>query len=74
MVDINGCNVQTNDSVKLVGIPIDDKLRFQKHVSVICSRSFRQINAMNRVSNLSVKFVRPNYIMLLFYQTFDIVP
>ena len=55
MVDINGCNVQTSDCVKLLGIHIDDKLRFQKHISVICSRASRQINAMNRVSKFLSK-------------------
>ena len=54
-VDINGCNVQTSDCVKLLGIHIDDKLRFQKHISVICSRASRQINAMNRVSKFLSK-------------------
>ena len=50
MADINGCNVQTSDCVKFLGIHIDDKLRFQTHISVICSRASRQINALNRVS------------------------
>ena len=50
VVDINGFNVQTSDCVKLWGIHIDDKLRFQKHISVIGSRASRQINAMNGVS------------------------
>ena len=55
MVDINGCNVQTSDCDKLLGIHIDDKLRFQKHISVICSRASRQINAVNRVSQFRSK-------------------
>ena len=55
MVEINGCNVQTSDCVKLLGIHIDDKLRFQKHISVVCSRASRQINAMNRVSKFLSK-------------------
>ena len=50
IVDINGCNVQTSDCVKFLGNHIDDKLRFQKHISVICSRASRQINALIRVS------------------------
>ena len=55
MVDINGCNAQTSDCVKLLCIHIDDKLRFQRHISVICSRASRQINAMNRVSKFLSK-------------------
>ena len=55
MVDISGCNVQTSDCVNLLGIHIDDKLRFQKHISVIYSRASRQINAMNKVSKFLSK-------------------
>ena len=55
MVDINGCNVQTSDCVKLLGIHIDDKLPFQNHISVMCSRASRQINSMNRVSTFLSK-------------------
>ena len=49
MIDIHGQSVLTSDCVKLLGVHVDDKLRFQNHISVICSRASRQINAMNRV-------------------------
>ena len=54
MIDINGQRVQLNDRVKLLGVHIDDKLRFRNHISVICSRLSRQMITMNKVlKNLS---------------------
>ena len=55
MVDINGQSVHPSDCVKLLGIHVDDKLRFQNHISVICSRASQQINALNRISKFLSK-------------------
>ena len=49
MVDSNGQSVQSRCE-KLLDVHVDDKLRFQNHISVICSRASRQINALNRMS------------------------
>ena len=54
MIDINGQRVQLNDRVKLLGVHIDDKLRFRNHISVISLRLSRQMITMNKVlKNLS---------------------
>ena len=56
MVDIVGQSMQPNDCVKLLGVHVDDKLRFQNHKYVICLRASRQINALNR-SNFLYCFI-----------------
>ena len=55
MVDIKGQSVQPSDCVKLLGVHVDDKLRFQNHISVICSPATRQTNAINTISKFLSK-------------------
>ena len=55
MVDINGQSVQPSNCVKFMGVHVDDELRFQNHLYVICSRASGQINALNSVSKFLSK-------------------
>ena len=48
---IQGHDVKCSDTVKLLGINIDRKLVFDKHVSSICAKASHQINAIMRLSN-----------------------
>ena len=36
--------------VKALGVVIDDKLNFSEHISVVCKKSARQLNALARIS------------------------
>ena len=47
---VAGCEIPVLDSVKLLGIHIDSNLDFNKHISNICIKVSRQVNAMARVS------------------------
>ncbi len=38
--------------VKLLGVIIDDKLKFNKHIDVLCKNSNRQINVLHRFRNV----------------------
>lgn len=49
---IRGQNIKCNDNVKLLGIEIDCKLSFDKHVSHLCKRASKQINAIMRLSKV----------------------
>ena len=53
-VVFNFSNVEVipEDSVKLLGVYVDSKLNFDKHVSDICIKSARQINVQIRLSRL----------------------
>ena len=35
-ISINDVNIKPNDSAKLLGIILDNKLNFEKHISSIC--------------------------------------
>ena len=50
--EVSGAEISPSSSVKLLGVEIDDKLSFCNHISNICSKASRQINALARLSRL----------------------
>jgi hypothetical protein len=42
--------VQSEESVKLLGVDLDNKLNFHSHVSNLCLKTARQINALKRLA------------------------
>ncbi len=45
-IKINGTNIPCEKEVKLVGITIDEKLKFDKHVNIISKKASRQTHLM----------------------------
>ena len=43
--------IETTTEVSLLGIQIDNKLNFDKHVELICQKASRQLNALKRLTN-----------------------
>ena len=37
-------------SVKLLGISVDDELKFDKHVKTLCQKASRKVSAFSRVA------------------------
>ena len=50
-LNINDSIISAEDSVTLLGIEIDSKLNFKNHVSTICRKASRQLNAISRIQN-----------------------
>ena len=48
-LNINKSIISFVDSVKLLGIEIDNKLNFEKHVSTIFTKARRQLNAKSPI-------------------------
>ena len=49
-------SIKTTDQTKLLGVLLDNKLKFDAHISNVCRKVSAQINALNRLKNiLSVK-------------------
>ena len=46
----NGITLQSEPSVKVLGVTIDDRLQFSEHISACCSKAARQLNALSRIS------------------------
>ena len=39
-----------SNSVKLLGITIDNHIKFDKHISLLCAKSNRKLSALTRIS------------------------
>ena len=50
-LNINDSIILSENSVSLLGIEIDSKLNFKNHVSAICKKASRQLNAVSRIHN-----------------------
>ena len=44
--------VKSVNSVKLLGVTIDNKLRFKEHISTMCQKAGKQMGALARLSNV----------------------
>ena len=54
-IEINGDVIKMSDTVKLLGITIDSKLRFNEHVKTICQETTNKVKAFSRV----VRYLEP---------------
>ena len=48
-LNINELMINSENSVKLLGIGKDNKLSFEKHISTLCNRARNQFNAIGRI-------------------------
>ena len=51
-LSINNAEIKSKESVTLLGIEIDNKLNFEKHVSTICKKENNQPNAISRIGGV----------------------
>ena len=61
-IEINGYVIKISDTVKLLGIAIDSKLRFNEHVKTICQKTNNKVKAFARV----VRYLEPQKASLLY--------
>ena len=47
---IGGHSINNNNNVKLLGITIDNELKFNVHVSKLCKQASQKLHALSRVS------------------------
>ena len=48
-LNINDLTINSENSVKLLGIEIDNRLSFEKHISTLCNKASNQLNAIGRI-------------------------
>ena len=48
-LNINELTINSENSVKLLGIERDNKLSFEKHISTLCNKASNQFNAIGRI-------------------------
>ncbi len=51
-IDINETRIERASQIKFLGITIDDKLKFDKHIDILCKNVERQINVLYRFSGI----------------------
>ena len=61
-IEINGDVIKMSDAVKLLGVTIDSKLRFNEHVKSICQKTNNKIKAFSRV----LRYLEPQKASLLY--------
>ena len=52
LLTINNAEIKSKESVTLLGIKIDNKLNFEKHVSTISKKANNKLNAKNRIGTV----------------------
>ena len=51
-INIKDSTITTAHSVNILGIKIDDKLKFNTHINSICRKAARRLNVLRRLSSL----------------------
>ena len=49
LLEIGNIIVKATRSVKLLGITVDDELKFEKHVKTLCQKVCKKVSAFSRV-------------------------
>ena len=73
-ISINDMNIKPNDSSKLLGIILDNKLNFEKHISPILKYASCQLNILFRLKNFLGIKGRKVLIESFFYSSFQYFP
>ena len=69
VLDIGNVSIDIVNSVKLLRITIDSKLKFGQHVAILCQKANNKISAFSRVSNyLNEKKSRLLYNSFIMFQ------
>ena len=51
-LNVNGKIVSCSNEVKLLGITIDNQLKFKKHIVKLCKKTSYKLHALRRMRNL----------------------
>ena len=52
MINVNGVSIESQSCVKLLGVHVDNQLKFSRHISELCAKAGRKMNVIARLSNL----------------------
>ncbi len=71
---IGDAEIMPTNCVKLLGVHIDDKLSFAEHVTYLCKKTAKQLNAMSRLRNILNKETKHNIFNSFIVSNFNYCP
>ena len=71
---IDNNEIKTTNSIKLLGINIDDQLKFNEHISILCSKAAMQLNALSRLQKYMGKSEKEAIINSFILSNFSYCP
>ena len=51
-LNLNGKIIRTSDSLKILGVTIDNKLNFNEHINDVCKKASQRVGVIMRLRNL----------------------
>ena len=73
-LNIDGKAIKSEHTVKLLGLEIDSKLKFESHISNLCKKSAGQLNALSRLNSFLGYEERKVLINSFIYANFNYCP
>ena len=67
-------DIESTKSVKLLGITVDDRLRFDQHIPNLCSKATMQLNALVRLQKYMRKPEKVVIVNSFIYENFNYCP
>ena len=55
-VNIDGYTIKSTPNLKLLGVTLDDKLKFSKHVSDICKQASKKVGVLVRLRKMILAY------------------
>ena len=52
ILNLNGKIIRTSDSLKILGVTIDNKLNFNEHINDVCNKANQRVGVIMRLRNL----------------------
>ena len=66
--------IETKNTVKLLGITIDNKLNFEEHICELCKKASMQLNAISRLKKFIGKEQKEAFINSFIFSNFNYCP
>ena len=71
---IGNKTIQSEQHIKLLGVKVDNKLNFDKHIYKLCKQSSAQLNAISKFKNILPRKVKSVLIQSFIYANFNYCP
>ena len=72
--DLSGNKINCEDEVLLLGVTLDFKLNFDKHISNLCKKASRQLNVLKRIGRNLCKLGKLNIYYSFILSNFNFCP